>query len=50
MSVPTSVQKAFTKATNTAKVADLQRNTDIPNTNSGLKTDFGISISNTDDW
>ena len=45
-----NVQKAFKTATASAKIADLQRDTDELNKSSGLKTDFGLSISNTDDW
>lgn len=37
--------------TSNAKIADLQRDTVEPKPGkSGLKTDFGLSISDTDNW
>lgn len=47
-----SVKEAFTSVTgHTAKIADLQKATlDTSKTTKGLTTDYGIFISDTDNW
>lgn len=48
-SVTSAIKQAFTTATSTAKVADLQRDIVDPSVH-GLTTDHGVKVSNTDDW
>ncbi|ESK88286.1 putative catalase [Moniliophthora roreri MCA 2997] len=45
-----AVKQAITSATNTRKIADLQRDLIEPSTKSGLTTDHGVAISDTDNW
>jgi catalase len=51
-SVASTIERAFTTATSTAKVADLQRDIVDPTSGPvhGLTTDHGVKVSNTDDW
>ncbi|KAF5392730.1 hypothetical protein D9757_000999 [Collybiopsis confluens] len=45
-----SVKQAFTSMTNNAKVADLKRNTVEVTPSTGMTTDHGVFISDTDNW
>ncbi|KAH0838534.1 catalase-like domain-containing protein [Lanmaoa asiatica] len=51
MSTPVeSAKKAFTVATPTDKVVDLQRDIQEPRTGEHLTTDHGVKVSDTDNW
>ncbi|KAF8446207.1 catalase-like domain-containing protein [Boletus edulis BED1] len=45
-----SAKKAFTSATATEKVADLQRDIQTPQARDHLTTDHGVKVSDTDNW
>ncbi|KAJ7706889.1 catalase-like domain-containing protein [Mycena rosella] len=45
-----AIKQAVTSMTNTAKIADLQRNTVEVTSSTGLTTDHGVSVSDTDTW
>ncbi|KAF8881957.1 catalase [Gymnopilus junonius] len=48
--IKTTVKHAFANITETEKIKDLSRNTVEPSSESGLTTDHGVSVSNTDHW
>ncbi|KAJ3716582.1 catalase-like domain-containing protein [Lentinula raphanica] len=45
-----NVQQAFTSMTSNAKIADLKRDTVTMSSSSGLTTDHGVFVSDTDNW
>lgn len=49
-SVGSAVKQAFTSVTQSAKVADLQRDTIDPSSHNDLTTDHGVKVSDTDSW
>ena len=49
-SVVESAKKAFTAATPTDKIADLERDIQVPDKQAPLTTDHGVNVSDTDNW
>lgn len=49
-SVMEPAKQAFTAATSTNKVVDLQRDIQEPRTGEHLTTDHGVKVSDTDNW
>ena len=49
-SITNTVKHAIANITETAKVKDLSRNIVEPSSSSGLTTDHGVAIPDTDNW
>lgn len=49
-SIGSTVKHAFDNVVNTAKVKDLANNTVDITSSSGLTTDHGVKVSDTDNW
>jgi catalase len=45
-----TIKNALTSMTNTAKIADLQRCTVEATSSTGITTDHGVLVSDTDNW
>jgi len=45
-----TIEKVMASLTSTAKVADLQGDMQEPRKGQGLTTDFGVKVSDTDNW